>query len=86
VGDALVALVTGGVGGAAARRLAADGHRVAVNDIAQEERPRALAEEIGGVAVPGDIADPEATAAIVAEANNTLGPVQALIATPPTWP
>ena len=83
MGDALVALVTGaagGVGGAAARRLAADGHLVAVNDIAAEGRLRDLAEEIGGVAVPGDITDPEATAAMVAEATKTLGPVQVLVA------
>ncbi len=79
----MVALVTGaagGVGAAAARRLAADGHRVAVNDIAAEGRLRALAEEIGGVAVPGDIADPETTAAMAAEVSRTLGPVQVLVA------
>jgi NAD(P)-dependent dehydrogenase (short-subunit alcohol dehydrogenase family) len=83
VGDALVALVTGaagGIGAAAARRLAADGHRVAVNDIAQEERLRDLAREVGGIAVPGDIADPESTAAMVAEVAATLGPVQVLVA------
>ena len=83
MGDALVALVTGaagGIGRAAARRLAADGHRVAVNDIAQKERLRDLAREVGGIAVPGDIADQEATAAMVAEVAATLGPVQVLVA------
>lgn len=83
MGDALTALITGAVGGvgrAAARRLAADGHRVAVNDIAHVGRLRELAEEIGGVAVPGDIADPEAAAVMVAEVAATLGPVQVLVA------
>jgi NAD(P)-dependent dehydrogenase (short-subunit alcohol dehydrogenase family) len=53
---------------------------VAVNDIAQEERLRDLAREVGGIAVPGDIADPESTAAMVAEVAATLGPVQVLVA------
>ena len=83
MGDSMVALITGaagGVGTAAARRLAADGHRVAVNDIAGEGRLRELAEQIGGVAVPGDIADPEAVGAMVAKVTRTLGPVQVLVA------
>lgn len=79
----MVALVTGaagGVGRAAARRLAADGHRVAVNDIVSDGRLRELAEEIGGVAVPGDIADPSAVTAMTATVAGTLGPVQVLVA------
>ena len=83
MGDSMVALITGaagGVGTAAARRLAADGHRVAVNDIAGEGRLRELAEQIGGVAVPGDIADPDAVGAMVAKVTRTLGPVQVLVA------
>jgi 2-hydroxycyclohexanecarboxyl-CoA dehydrogenase len=79
----MVALVTGaagGVGRVAARRLAADGHRVAVNDIVGEAPLRELAEQIGGVAVPGDIADPQAVTAMVTEVSGTLGPVQILVA------
>jgi NAD(P)-dependent dehydrogenase (short-subunit alcohol dehydrogenase family) len=79
----MVALVTGaagGVGRAAAIRLAADGHLVAVNDITGEDTLRELAARTGGVAVPGDIAEPEAVSAMVAEVTGTLGPVQVLVA------
>lgn len=43
----------GGIGAALARRFAAEGARVVVNDL-DETRIKALAEEIGGVAVAGD--------------------------------
>nr|WSW70127.1 SDR family oxidoreductase [Streptomyces sp. NBC_00995] len=43
----------GGIGAALARRFAAEGARVVVNDL-DEDRIKALAEEIGGTAVAGD--------------------------------
>lgn len=43
----------GGIGAALARRFAAEGARVVVNDL-DENRIKALAEEIGGIAVAGD--------------------------------
>ncbi|MEU1469717.1 SDR family oxidoreductase [Streptomyces sp. NPDC005761] len=43
----------GGIGAALARRFAAEGARVVVNDL-DEGRIRTLAEEIGGIAVAGD--------------------------------
>ncbi|MEE1771228.1 SDR family NAD(P)-dependent oxidoreductase [Streptomyces sp. JV185] len=43
----------GGIGAALARRFAAEGARVVVNDL-DEARIRTLAEEIGGIAVAGD--------------------------------
>lgn len=55
-----VALVTGGsrgIGEATARRLAADGYTVAVNYQHSRERAEALAKEIGGVALAGDVSD-----------------------------
>jgi 2-hydroxycyclohexanecarboxyl-CoA dehydrogenase len=78
-----VALVTGaagGVGRAAARRLAADGLRVAVNDITDDGRLAGLAAETGGLAVPCDIADSGATSEMVARVAATLGPVRVLVA------
>ncbi|MDD5938106.1 MAG: 3-oxoacyl-ACP reductase FabG [Clostridiales bacterium] len=54
------ALVTGGsrgIGSAVARRLAADGYRVAVNYRASRDRAEALAAEIGGIAVQADVSD-----------------------------
>jgi 2-hydroxycyclohexanecarboxyl-CoA dehydrogenase len=78
-----VALVTGaarGLGHATARRLAADGFAVAVNDIADDGRLAGLAGQIGGIAVPADIADPAAGPAIVGTVARHLGPVQVLVA------
>ncbi|MFI0735330.1 SDR family oxidoreductase [Streptomyces sp. NPDC021225] len=43
----------GGIGAALARRFAAEGARVVVNDL-DADKARAVAEEIGAVAVPGD--------------------------------
>ncbi len=57
--DGKTALVTGGaggLGGAAARRLASEGARVVLTDVAQEAG-EALADEIGGGFLPHDVAD-----------------------------
>jgi NAD(P)-dependent dehydrogenase (short-subunit alcohol dehydrogenase family) len=56
----------GGIGAALARRFAAEGARVVVNDL-DAEKAKAVAEEVGGIAVPGD------AAAIVDEARDALG-------------
>jgi len=56
-----VALVTGGsrgIGAACVRRLADEGCRVAVNYYRSRERAEALAAQVGGWAVQGDVADP----------------------------
>ncbi|MGI5483644.1 SDR family oxidoreductase [Streptomyces lavendofoliae] len=56
----------GGIGAALARRFAAEGARVVVNDI-DPGRTKAVADEIGATAVPGD------ASAIVEEAREALG-------------
>ncbi|MGW5044157.1 SDR family oxidoreductase [Streptomyces griseoluteus] len=56
----------GGIGAALARRFAAEGARVVVNDL-DADKAKAVAEEIGGIAVPGD------ASGIVTEARAALG-------------
>ncbi|MGW1066086.1 SDR family oxidoreductase [Streptomyces aureus] len=56
----------GGIGAALARRFAAEGARVVVNDL-DADKVKAVADEIGGIAVAGD------ASAIVAEARDALG-------------
>ncbi|MGW4274362.1 SDR family oxidoreductase [Streptomyces seoulensis] len=56
----------GGIGAALARRFAAEGAKVVVNDL-DAARATAVAEEIGGIALPGD------AAAVVADARDALG-------------
>jgi NAD(P)-dependent dehydrogenase (short-subunit alcohol dehydrogenase family) len=56
----------GGIGAALARRFAAEGARVVVNDL-DAGKVKAVADEIGGIAVVGD------ASLIVAEARDALG-------------
>ncbi|HVH24344.1 MAG TPA: SDR family NAD(P)-dependent oxidoreductase, partial [Pseudonocardia sp.] len=73
--DGKAALVTGGasgIGAAAVRRLAAVGAVVAVVD-RDEARTRGLADEVGGVALPTDVSDPDLVAAAVATAEDAFG-------------
>jgi NAD(P)-dependent dehydrogenase (short-subunit alcohol dehydrogenase family) len=80
--DGRVALVTGsgqGMGRAIAERLAAEGARVAANDL-DPQTAAATAEAVGGIAVPFDVADPEAVDAGVTVVERGLGPVELLVA------
>lgn len=81
------ALVTGasrGIGAACAVALAAGGHDVAVgyvNDLTGAEATAAAVEAAGAraVVVQGDIADSGAAEAVVAGAEDALGPLDALV-------
>ncbi|MFI6095157.1 SDR family oxidoreductase [Lentzea sp. NPDC051213] len=70
-----VALVTGGAGGigsAVARRLTKLGARVAVLDLDAAGAQR-IASEVGGIAIAGDVTDPETMPAVVAQVEKELG-------------
>jgi NAD(P)-dependent dehydrogenase (short-subunit alcohol dehydrogenase family) len=78
-----VALITGaaqGMGAAHARRLAAAGATVAVNDISDSPELRALADEIGGVTAPGDVSAPDECVRIADEVARVAGRLDVLVA------
>ena len=71
------AVVTGGgrgIGRALARRLAAGGARVVVNDI-DAAAAEAVAHEIGGLPVPADVATRDGVAGLIAKARDHLGEI-----------
>jgi NAD(P)-dependent dehydrogenase (short-subunit alcohol dehydrogenase family) len=73
--DGEPALVVGGgygIGRATATMLAAAGARVAVADI-DPDRARAVADEIGGHAITGDVTEEAGASAVVDEAHDALG-------------
>ena len=75
-------VVTGaghGIGAAMARRLAAEGARVVVNDL-DADAARTVADEVGGTAVPGDAASEAGVAALVDGARTALGAIDVYVA------
>jgi len=77
---ALVTGATGGIGGAIARALHAQGAKVAISGTRREVLD-SLAAEIGGAAVlPCDLANKDSVEALVPDAEKTLGPLDILVA------
>lgn len=76
---ALVTGASGGIGAAAARALAARGHRVAITYQHARDEAVALAAEIGGVAHLLDLRRKEEIVALARRVEDELGPVQILV-------
>ena len=77
---ALVTGATGGIGGAIARALHAQGAKVAISGTRREVLD-ALAGELGGATVlPCDLADKDAVEALVPKAEEALGQLDILVA------
>ena len=75
-------VVTGagrGIGRALALRMAAEGARVVVNDL-DADNAHAVAAEVGGTAVPGDVASAEGVRALLDEATTALGRIDVFFA------
>ena len=77
---ALVTGATGGIGGAIARALHAQGAKVAISGTRREALEALAAELAGAVVLPCDLADREAVEALVPDAEKALGQLDVLVA------
>ncbi len=75
-------LITGGarrLGAATTRAIAAAGHRVVIHANRSADEAQALADELGGHVVLGDLADPQTPERLISEAIAKAGPLYALV-------
>jgi 2-hydroxycyclohexanecarboxyl-CoA dehydrogenase len=80
--DEMVCLITGaaqGMGRGMALRMASEGARVAINDVAEDERMKGVVAETGGFPAPADISDPVAVRRMVSDVEANLGPIEVLV-------
>lgn len=82
----LVTGASGGIGGAVARMLAAEGAKVAVHYHRGREVATALAAEIGGMALAADLREEAEADALVPAAVESLGRLDACVANAGVWP
>lgn len=82
----LVTGASGGIGAATARAFAAEGAHVACHYHRNEEAAEALAREIGGIPVGGDLRDVSGANAVVARAAARLGRLDVVVANAGVWP
>ncbi len=77
---ALVTGASGAIGGAIARRLAAQGVPLALHYCGSAEKAHALAEELGGaLCLQADLREEKAVQDLVAEASEAIGPPTILV-------
>ncbi|MDF2233675.1 SDR family NAD(P)-dependent oxidoreductase [Albimonas sp. CAU 1670] len=74
---ALITGATGGIGAVTARRMAAEGAKLVLQDL-DEGKLKALADEIGGAEItPGDVAEPAVMQAAVDQGMKAFGKIDA---------
>jgi 3-oxoacyl-[acyl-carrier protein] reductase len=76
----------GGIGSAVVRAFGAEGARVAVHYRSSQERAKAIAEEVGGVALAADLTVEAEADALVPAAVDALGRLDVLVANAGDWP
>src|SRR3954470_1213276 len=86
-----VAVITGaaaGIGQETARRLAVDGHRIAIADIADASETIGIVEAVGGEAVgfECDVSSPDSVAAMATAVRERFGRADVLIANAGIYP